>query len=69
MGQIRDQESFLNAVLGTLSISVAPQGQSEAWLLPGRPLFNHVKIYGDERTIDRIAQFINETVLKVPVNA
>ena len=60
MDQIRSQQSFLNAILGTVAISVVPQGESETLLLPGRALFNHVKIYDDSRTIDRIANFIGK---------
>jgi pimeloyl-ACP methyl ester carboxylesterase len=65
--QMRNKESFLNAILGTVAISIVPEGQSATLLLPGRALFNHVKIYDDERAIDRIALLIRETVAKVQV--
>lgn len=66
MDQIRSQEGFLNAILGTIAISVVPQGESETLLLPGRALFNHVKIYDDDKTIDRIANFIQTSVRADP---
>jgi hypothetical protein len=59
--QIRNQEGFLNAILGTVAISVVPRGESETLLLPGRAIFNHTKIYDDNRTIDRIASFMGKT--------
>jgi hypothetical protein len=58
MDQIRNKDSFLDASVGTVAISVVPEGQATSLLLPGRALFNHVKIYDDTRVIDRIAEFI-----------
>jgi hypothetical protein len=62
MDQIRDRTSFLNSVLGTVSISMIPGGRSEAMMLEGRTLLNHVKIYDDEQTISRIAGFIRDAL-------
>jgi pimeloyl-ACP methyl ester carboxylesterase len=62
MDQIRDRASFLNSVLGTVSISMIPVGRSEALMLEGRTLFNHVKIYDDEQTINRVAVFIRDAL-------
>jgi hypothetical protein len=54
--QIRSRDGFLNSALGTVSISVIPEGQATSLLLPGRALFNHVKIYEDESEIRRIVE-------------
>jgi hypothetical protein len=35
-----------------------PEGGSESFVIPGRALFNRVKIYDDERVISRIIDFI-----------
>jgi hypothetical protein len=56
--QIHSPLMFLSAVLSTVSISMIPKGRSESFVIPGRALFNHVKIYDDERVISRIVDFI-----------
>jgi hypothetical protein len=63
MDQIDSQDSLVNAALGTISISIVPDGPSETLLLSGRALFNQVKIYDDERTIARIAKYVHDAHL------
>lgn len=60
--QIRSRGEFLNVVLGTVSVATVPQGRSESFLISGRNLFNHIKIYDDERTISRILSFIRDAL-------
>jgi hypothetical protein len=61
MEQIQGRNNFLNSVLGSVSISMIPKGASHSVLLTGQSLFNHVRIYDDERTIAEIVRFMEDT--------
>jgi hypothetical protein len=60
LDQIRSQRDFLNAVLGTVSITMMPEGSARTVGLDGRALFNHVKIYDDPVAVKEIIRFIKE---------
>lgn len=69
MDQISSRQQWFNALLGTVAVSAVPQGQAGTLLLDGHALINHVRIYDDERAINRIAQFIGDTILNPSVEA
>jgi len=58
LDQIRSQRDFLNAVLGSVSISMMPKGFARTLMVDGHAVFNHVKIYDDAEAVTEIIRFI-----------
>jgi hypothetical protein len=58
LDQLRSRRDFLNAVFGSVSISMMPKGLARTLMLDGRVLFNHVKIYDDPDAAQEIVGFI-----------
>ena len=62
MEQVSSQDKFLNFFFGTVSITMVPEGASQAIVLDGRALFNHVNIHDDAQTVGSIARFIEDAL-------
>jgi hypothetical protein len=62
LDQIRSQRDFLNAVLGSVSISTMPKGSARTLLLDGRALFNHIKIYQDPEVVAEIIRLLKTEI-------
>jgi uncharacterized membrane protein (Fun14 family) len=58
----RSQEELLALIVGSLSISMVPEGGSEVYEMIGSAEFNHSAIYDDERTIARILRYLEQVI-------
>ena len=58
LDQIRSRSDFINAMLGTVSISVIPPGRAVTRRLEDRTLFNHFSMKDDPQTIAIITELI-----------
>jgi hypothetical protein len=58
----RSKEELLALVVGSLSVSMVPEGGAESYQILGSARFNHTAIYNDERTITKILQHLKQIV-------
>jgi pimeloyl-ACP methyl ester carboxylesterase len=60
LDQVRSKTDFFNAALGSVMISMIPEGHAQSVMVDGRAMFNHVKIYDDPKTLKEIIRFVSE---------
>lgn len=58
----RTRPELLGLIVGSLSVSMVPEGNSKVFQLVGSSVFNHTQIYNDERAIDGILAYLAEVV-------
>ena len=59
LDEVKKPVDVLSVLLGTMSISTVPIGGATTYILEGKSLFNHTKIYNHEDTIKYIARLIS----------
>jgi hypothetical protein len=58
----RSQEELLALIVGSLSVSMVPEGGAESYQITGSARFNHTAIYDDERTIACILRYLKQVI-------